>query len=133
MTTQISGDTGVSQVQDNTVTSAKIVDAAIVQADLATAVLPIGVGQTWQDVKTTPGRVNGTTYTNSTGRSIELGIVVSGAAQNSIVTLTVGGIVVAQYQSYAATSQGALKATVPNGVTYAVTGASVIQSWAELR
>lgn len=35
MTTQISGDTGVSQVQDNTVTSAKIVAGAVGPSDLA--------------------------------------------------------------------------------------------------
>lgn len=40
MATQISGDTGVSQVQDNTITSAKIVNGAVTPADTQVGALP---------------------------------------------------------------------------------------------
>ena len=50
------------------ITSTNILDATLVQGDFDTSVIPIGVGQTWQNV--TSSRAIGTIYTNSTGRPI---------------------------------------------------------------
>ena len=36
---------------------------------LTSDIIGVGIGQTWQDVTTTPGRAFGTTYTNSSTRS----------------------------------------------------------------
>lgn len=90
----------------------------------------IGVGQTWQDV--TSSRSMGTTYTNSTGRSIMVNIRVSNTSYGTSV-LTVAGLEVGRV-SNPTTSNGAeatLSAIVPNGVSYSVSGYMV--GWYELR
>jgi hypothetical protein len=62
------------------ITSASIENGSVAQVDLATAVIPLGVGQTWQNVSAS--RSFGVTYTNSTGRPILVfcNAVSSGAA-----------------------------------------------------
>jgi hypothetical protein len=52
MTVTINGTTGVSLVQDSTITSEKIVDGTIAVTDLSTDSTSIGVGQT---IATIPG------------------------------------------------------------------------------
>ena len=104
----------------------------------ALPVLEVGVGQTWQ----LPGRSAGTTYTNSTGRPIQVHVVVqasSGGGQSS--NCVVGGVTIGS-GSTNNVSGGAGTTTysfiVPNGTTYAVNisagGGSIgINTWAELR
>ena len=136
MTTQISGTTGVSQIQDGTVTSAKIVDGGVAAADMATAVQPIGVGQTWQDMTGLGGRAIAASITNSSGRPIQVAIQGILSAAASTVSLTVGGILVSRSQAYTATAQFNVSAIVPDGVTYSIAqagGTATIQTWAELR
>lgn len=93
----------------------------------------IGVGQTWQNV--IASRASGTTYTNTTGRSILVNISV-GLDNGEVATLTVGGVI-ASYASQANTgaSNYPLSAVVPSGSTYLLTrpGSSQILNWAELR
>ena len=91
----------------------------------------IGTGQTWQDVKTTPGRVQGTTYTNSTGRPITVSI--SFNAINGANTLTVSGVAVARAGVTPGNGSACLTAIIPNGATYSVDGSNGIALWAELR
>ena len=148
MATVIDGTTGVSQVQDgviveadlanNAVTTAKLNDAAVTSDKLATAVQPIGVGQTWQDVLAS--RAVGTTYTNSTGRSIA--VVASGSISsfaNYQIRLTVSGIVVNATAGSLNSDGGCFNsvyATIPAGATYIVStsaGTLNIDYWAELR
>jgi hypothetical protein len=96
----------------------------------------IGVGQTWQDV--TSSRAKTTTYTNSTGRPIQVSVNVNlqgtGQALNSLI---VNGLVVGyQTQNTAGIQSGItsqLTAIVPAGSTYSVTGQGTITSWFELR
>jgi hypothetical protein len=93
--------------------------------------LPIGVGQTWQNV--TGSRVLGTTYTNSTGRPIFVAIGAVGVV--AIAQLTINSINCGQV----GTSGGVrapLTGVVPSGGTYyvsSVTGTASVESWAELR
>ena len=91
----------------------------------------LGVGQTWKDVKTTPGRVQGTTYTNSTGRPITVSI--SFNAINGANTLTVSGVAVARAGVTPGNGSACLTAIIPNGATYSVDGSNGIALWAELR
>lgn len=134
MTTQISGDTGVSAIQDGTV----------VLADLAPAVAPLGAGQTWQDVTGTGGRTLGAAaVTNSSGRPIQVSVRCTSSANSSNqVKLTVDSIIVAiatVSESNGVTYSGSgqtLTAIVPAGSTYGVAnlaGSSTIIAWLELR
>lgn len=95
----------------------------------------IGVGQTWQDVLSS--RAAGTTYTNSTGKPIQVAIRVS---VNSVYTfsLSVGGVVVGSVRNdNGSTVIGQLTAIVPDGNTYILTasggGTGTLGNWAELR
>ena len=90
--------------------------------------LPIGQGQTWQNVKTTPGRVAGTTYTNSTGRTIVAAIsVLSG----SNFTASIDGVQVGEGGGSAAV-RGQITLIIPAGSTYIISGTVTIDAWAEL-
>lgn len=130
MTTVISGTTGVSLVQDGTVTSAKIVDGTIAQVDLATAVVPLGVGQTWQTFTIGTQRLNNTPYTNSTGRPITISI----SAALYWVTLTIGAVTWT-YSGYGG-SGGAnytFDKVIPSGAIYTVNfGSATPIMWTEL-
>jgi hypothetical protein len=90
----------------------------------------IGDGQTWQSFTVGTTRVNGTTYTNSTGRTIT--VMVQGYGINGTVLAVINGI----NFPYVGSSNGttgayaALSVPIPNGNTYAFNGA---QTWLELR
>lgn len=86
---------------------------------------PIGEGQNWQDVSAS--RVGGTTYTNSTGQSIMFSVLRGEAAG---VTLTVGGVIVADVQGNNSGDKVTATAIVPNGATYS---ANAFSTWLELR
>ncbi|MBE8590814.1 SGNH/GDSL hydrolase family protein [Pseudomonas sp. MAFF 301449] len=102
-------------------------------ADLEARPRGIGDGQTWQDV--TASRAAGTTYTNSTGRSITLSVYNTPSASGSF-SLTVAGIVIGIFQTNNTTpgASGQLFGVVPPGATYlvAVSGMT-IGRWSELR
>lgn len=89
----------------------------------------IGSGQSWQDV--TLSRAPGITYTNATGKPIEVSIFAT--VSNSMSSLFVDGQEVARLQL--ATSWGwqigQLVAVVPPGSSYATTAA--FNGWKELR
>jgi len=91
----------------------------------------IGLGQSWSDV--TASRALGSTYTNSTGKPIQVIVTV---AHNSVSTATVsvGGVTIASSYNDGARS-GRFSFIVPNGVSYivpAVTGVA-LSLWTELR
>ena len=100
----------------------------------------IGVGQTWQNV--TSSRAGSTTYTNTTGKPIQVNIrcrvVASNASLNPELTLEVDGIGLAKVGvspgGSAMTLFGTLTAIVPPGSTYRLTGNNgSVDVWAELR
>ena len=119
---------------DNTTkaaTTAFVKTAADAAAAAVEAKVP-GIGQTWQDVKTS--RAIGTTYTNSTAKPIMVSIV---ASMNTgvINTLSVDGVLVG-YESIGVIGNGTtMTATVPPGSTYVFnnSGGTTIQYWSELR
>jgi hypothetical protein len=90
----------------------------------------LGVGQTWQDV--TASRSPGTTYTNTTGRSIQLMILVADSGSDGI-TFTINGITLSRGNL---PNQGAdyISLIIPSGSTYRlVVGSNSITKWLELR
>jgi hypothetical protein len=101
----------------------------------------LGLSQTWQNVKASRAG-DGTTYTNSTGKPIQVSIVVSLFSGTS-ASLVIGGVVVASAaytQSTGTSSHTAqLSAVVPASTNYSLTLAAnlgvspTISQWAELR
>tara|TARA_R110000823_G_scaffold129661_2_gene257362 strand:- start:1042 stop:2004 length:963 start_codon:yes stop_codon:yes gene_type:complete len=96
--------------------------AAITIAD------PIGVNQTWQ----TPSRSLGTTYTNSTGRPIQVTASVKNTA-----SAVVGGVTIFDSNTVSCCgvpqiSYFPLSFIVPDNTTYVINGAG-LNVWAELR
>lgn len=96
----------------------------------------IGYGQTWTDVG--GSRLSGTTYTNSTGKPIQIivctdnaGNTTYGAAGAAKFYIN-GSNVGQQFCSNAANIGGMFQAVIPNGSTYSVS-ASTIRTWYELR
>lgn len=96
-------------------------------SELARRQRSLGDGQTWQDM--TASRVSGTTYTNTTGRTIA--VVVSQSQSVGQVYGYVGGVVVSQLTEGDNSNQ-VVHLLVPNGFTYSVT-AGLMQKWMELR
>lgn len=133
----LNADTGVSMVQDNTITSAKIVDGSIQQGDMSLAASGLGVGQTWQNV--IGSRVSGTTYTNSTGKPIQVSVtfVSNGSFQldaSTSVNGVVTGVIYAVTGAQQTTARIPSTFIVPNGGSYVVTATvGTIQYWSELR
>ena len=91
----------------------------------------IGVNQTWQDV--TSSRAAGTTYTNSTGKPIQVFINMGTSAGGSC-TMTVGGLSLGGSIVVANNSSIVLSFIVPNSTTYVLTvSGSSVTKWTELR
>lgn len=79
----------------------------------------MGFGRTWQNM--TGVRAVDTPYVNTSGREIEITIVSSnntGAANNSVSTITVGGLLVSGGSAFGTGNFAAPRATVPAGATY---------------
>jgi len=119
-----------ASLSDNSVTTAKIAVGAVEEADLATAVVPLGVNQTWQNV--TGSRATGTTYTNTTGRPIFVAVTYSGIGQT---TTEVSGINI--FTNGNSTGyNNAHCVLVPTGATYRMilaSGSQALNIWTELR
>lgn len=96
----------------------------------------LGVGQTWQ----LPTRAGGTTYTNSTGKPIQVTIGFGQSLSGSgSATVVVSGVTISS-TSYNTTAGGSglpytYSFIVPNGATYSisVSGGTSLGTWAELR
>jgi hypothetical protein len=96
----------------------------------------VGVGQTWQNLA--GSRALGTTYTNSTGRPIQVIACVRVQSSGNQALVYVNEVLVAQ--TYTIDCCGApqisfmpLSFIVPNGATYRITGNSGFTTWSELR
>lgn len=92
----------------------------------------LGVGQTWQNL--IASRAFGTTYTNSTGRTIYVSVtvVISNGTNNS--TLVCDGIKVAQIGMGTTSGSATLHGVIPSGKTYRVDNLNnTLDAWSELR
>lgn len=122
MPTTISGNDGVSQVQNNTIT----------QADLTTAVLPLGVGQTW--VNYTGIKTVSTDYVNDTGRPIEVRVVGFTTNISNSMMIVVNGVKTAQSGIGINNNTYWVGCVVPAGATYRVNVFNIsVDAWSELR
>lgn len=134
-TTPIATETIAGKVKINNTLNSTATDAALTAAQgkvlqdnkLETAVA-FGVGQTWQNL--TGSRALGTTYTNSTNKSIVAyicGYVGAGATQSG----TINGNVVQRFSGFSSGLTSTVTLVIPVGGTYSANGA--IESWWELR
>ena len=89
-----------------------------------------GVGQTQQQL--TSERFANTTYTNSTGRPIEVRIYVKGGVSSQMNTIQVGGVDIYVFDVHS-TMTAPFCFTVRAGETYRINGTAAINSWSELR
>ena len=92
--------------------------------------LQLGDSQTWQDVS--GSRAGGTSYQNTTGRTIAIGIVASSAANLTLEVSTDNSSWV-DVSGHSTAGRVPLHATIPDGHYYRVTGVATIFSWSELR
>ena len=89
-----------------------------------------GVGQTQQWL--TSARFANTTYTNSTGRPIEVRIYVNGGISSLWNIVQVGGVDIYVFDVHS-TMTAPFCFTVRAGETYRINGTVAISSWSELR
>lgn len=89
----------------------------------------IGVDQTWQNV--TGSRTFNTTYTNTTGRPIQ--IALSFYETSTSVTFTIDGIAFVMVSNSSYRQAGIFNFIIPNGSTYSVSTINSTVTWAELR
>ena len=94
----------------------------------------IGVGQTWQDV--TGSRTAGTTYTNSTGKPIQVIVSFQSSNQTNFALGTINGLTVYGSVTTSGSHWGTISYIVPNGNTYSANmngGSVTATNWLELR
>jgi hypothetical protein len=95
--------------------------------------LPIGIGQTWQNMAAS--RAVATTYTNSTGRPIFVSVGLNTSATGTLYA-TVSSLTMAGTSVPSAGYATNISFIVPTGGTYSVTinsGSPTISTWLELR
>ena len=108
-------------------------NVAINPSDAATIAqsTDLGVGQTWQDV--TASRVSGQTYTNNTGKPIQVVISVFSTNSPESNVLNVGGVTLLDGDLGVGGMISTQSFVVPSGVSYSFTTTTQIRSWSELR
>lgn len=93
----------------------------------------IGVGQTWQDVKSI--RVDGGVYTNNTGKPIQVFIMISDT-QGVALRISIGSLSYVATHDVTPSNAAPFSFIVPNNTTYSFSWGSYpadIQIWWELR
>lgn len=116
------------------VAGTNIIDVPAASGQMALISNLIGWNQTWQDV--TASRALGTTYTNSTGKPIMIGVNASGSTISATYKVTVGGVDLLTIFTGAIQPQGAVWVIVPDGATYSVSqvvATVTLSRWVELR
>ena len=88
----------------------------------------IGYNQTWQDV--TSSRVVGTTYTNNTGRPIQVFINLTDATLGTVLYLN--GISTGEID-FGSTGRQQLSFIIPSASTYQLSVGAIVGKWLELR
>lgn len=118
---------GVVQLANATeVANKSNVSKAINPANAATIAqsTDLGVGQTWQNV--TGSRTPDATYTNNTGRPIQVAISIGAGGS---VSFYIGSLEVGYVNDFT----GTISYIIPNGSTYRLGSVSNLRKWSELR
>ena len=120
---------GVVQL-NNTLTSTAITQALTAAQGKLLNDQAFGVGQTWQNVKSS--RVLGTTYTNTTGKTIFVIVNLASASGNNL--LVIDDVTIDDVDT-AATAGDRISFIVPVGSTYRINvgNGGTIRYWAEYR
>lgn len=124
-----------------TTTNPGSADAAQLATDMAALITRVtalearqralGDGQSWQDV--TLSRAVATTYTNTTGRAIQLLVDLTDSGAGA-VSFSISGVSWASADlSGTATTLVTWSPVIPAGATYAISGGCTIRKWLELR
>ncbi len=94
-----------------------------------------GVGQTWQNAS--GGRSKNVTYTNTTGKPINVAVIADYFDEDGGLQAFVGGVTVGELYGQAPSGngywKGTLNFTVPHSSTYRIEGGSNVLRWLELR
>jgi len=123
---------GAVSIDSNNIAKSDVVNAALALKANTADLKEIGVGQTWQDV--TASRALGTTYTNTTGKPIE--IIISIGITNTINDkfFNVNGVLIGTMPGSTTNGNDIWTFIVPNGATYSLGGSNYsIVRWFELR
>ena len=92
----------------------------------------LGVGQTWQDM--TASRAATTVYTNTTGKPIQVNVMVNSSGSANHSEFYCDGVLVSRFNNANNGQQGNTSAIIPPGSTYSLTIiAGVLYKWMELR
>lgn len=122
-------------ILNNTLTSTSTTQALTAAQGKVLNDQAFGVGQTWQDV--TSSRAINTTYTNTTGKPINVAVTGGYLDLDGGLQALVGGVTVGELYGEAPSGngywKGTLNFTVPHSSTYRIEGGSNILRWVELR
>lgn len=122
-------------ILNNTLTSTSTTTSLTAAQGKVLADRDFGVGQTYQDVLAS--RAKGVTYTNTTGRAIEVSISATYTDDDGGLEARVGGLLVGNLKGEAPSGtgfwNGTLTFTVPNLTNYLITGNPPVFVWSELR
>ena len=122
-------------ILNNTLTSTSTTTSLTAAQGKVLADRDFGVDQTYQDVLAS--RSKGVTYTNTTGRAIEVSVSATYQDDDGGLEARVGGILVGNLKGEAPSGtgfwNGTLTFTVPNLTNYNITGNPNVFVWSELR
>jgi len=105
----------------------------ISSAQLTGDAIPLGVGQTWQNVG--GSRAFDTTYTNTTGRPIVVTVGYYSQTLYTVYYFTINGLQITIGRNAMSTGNSGINqftTVIPSGATYAASG-GFINEWYELR
>jgi hypothetical protein len=137
-TTQLPAATTSTQgavILNNTVTSTSATQALTAAQGKVLNDQAFGIGQTWQDVS--GSRSKNVTYTNTTGKPINVAVIAGYLDSDGGLQALVGGVTVEELYGEAPSGtgywKGTLNFTVPHSSTYRIEGGSNVLRWVELR
>jgi len=120
-------------ILNNTLTSTSTTQALTAAQGKVLNDQAFGVGQTWQDVS--GSRAKSVTYTNATGKPIQVSVIVQDSGSVADLYFFVNGASAVRMPDIAGGSAGfqQLTITVPSTQTYRLETANLLQAWLELR
>jgi len=128
-----SGAVGQSKIATGAVGQSQIANGAVGESQFVSSSIPVGVGQSWQNV--TSSRALNTTYTNTTGRPIMVAVAVYQSSAGIGINMQLNGVGFNAHQDNSSSGGGCFSFIVLNNDTYYIpseTGKS-INRWLELR